>query len=127
MPKIYFYDTGLLAYLLGLTDPNNISTSPFKGMLFENMAMGELIKKKYNAGQNPDISFYREYSGREVDALVNDDAGLHLYEIKSAAAFDSDYMKNINYVKGLIPEVEGWSVIYDGMTMGNNLINIRDI
>ena len=127
MPKIYFYDTGLLAFLLGITDPANIPNSPFRGMLFENMAMGELIKQKYNAGQNPDISFYREYSGKEVDAMARESGGLHLYEIKSSAAFDSDYMKNINYVRELIPDVEGWSVIYDGKTMGNNLINIRDI
>lgn len=127
MPKIYFYDTGLLAFLLGITDPALISSSPFRGMLFENMAMGELIKQKYNSGNNPDINFYREYSGKEVDALVREAGGLHLYEIKSSAAFESDYMKNINYVKGLIPEVTGWSVIYDGQAMGKFLLNIRDI
>ena len=127
MPKIYFYDTGLLAFLLGITTPDNINTSPFRGMLFENMAMGELMKKKYTAGINPDINFYREYSGKEVDALVKEAEGLHLYEIKSSAAFESDYIKNINYVKELIPEVTGWSVIYDGRTMGESLLNIRDI
>ena len=127
MPKIYFYDTGLLAFLLGITEPGNINSSPFRGILFENMAIGELIKQKYNEGVNPDISFYREYSGKEVDALVKESNGTHLYEIKSAAAFDSDYMKNINYVKELIPEIKGWSVIYDGQTMGERLINIRDI
>ena len=127
MPKIYFYDTGLLAFLLGITDPTLIPMSPFRGMLFENMAMSELTKQKYNAGNNPDINFYREYSGKEVDALVREAGGLHLYEIKSAAAFESDYMKNINYVKALIPEVTGWSVIYDGQTMGQSLLNIRDI
>ena len=113
--------------ILGIDNPNNIENSPFKGILFENMDTGELLKQKYNSGKNPDISFYREYSGKEVDAMARESGGLHLYEIKSSAAFDSDYMKNINYVRELIPDVEGWSVIYDGKTMGNNLINIRDI
>lgn len=127
MPKIYFYDTGLLAFLLGISNADQIENSPFKGMLFENLAMGELIKAKYNEGRNPDISFYREYSGKEVDVLMREREGLHLYEIKASASFNQDYIKNIKYVKGLIPDVDGWTVIYDGKTMGNNLVNVRDI
>lgn len=127
MPKIYFYDTGLLAFLLGIENPKNIETSPFKGLLFENMAMGELIKKKYNEGKNPDLSFYREYSGKEVDALMAEEGGLHLYEIKSSGVFDSDFTKNLKYLSELIPDVKTYSVIYDGQTMGETLINIRDI
>ena len=127
MPKIYFYDTGLLAYLLGIEDPRQIESSPFKGTLFENLAMGELIKKRYNVGKYPDISFYREYSGKEVDALQREAGGLHLYEIKASGAFNSEFTKNLNYLKSLIPDVETSSVIYDGETMGNVMINIRDI
>lgn len=127
MPKIYFYDTGLLAFLLGIDDPKNITSSPFRGMLFENMAMGELVKKKYNAGKNPDICFYREYAGKEVDAMVSESGGIHLYEIKSSGIFDDDFTKNMSYVSSLIPDVNATSVIYDGKTMGDSLINIRDI
>ena len=127
MPKIYFYDTGLLAFLLGLEEPKNISTSPFRGILFENMAMGEIMKQKFNAGKTPDITYYREYSGKEVDALVGESAGLRLYEIKASGGFEGEYVKNMNYVKELIPNVIGETVIYDGKTMGDTLINIRDI
>lgn len=127
MPKIYFYDTGLLAYLLGIENPGNINNSPFKGVLFENMAMGELIKQKYNTGKTPDISFYREYSGKEVDAIVRENGGLHLYEMKSSGVLDSDYTKNLKYLQPLIPEIKGSTVIYDGVTMGEAFINIRDI
>lgn len=127
MPKIYFYDTGLLAFLLGIDDPKSIENSPFKGMLFENMAMGELMKQKYNSGKNPDISFYREYSGKEVDALIPDGGGIHLYEIKASGAFDPEFTKNSKYVSGLLSDVNATTVIYDGKTMGDYLINIRDI
>lgn len=127
MPKIYFYDTGLLAFLLGIDNPENITTSPFKGILFENMAMGELLKQKYNAGKNPDIYYYREYSGKEVDALVRESGGYHLFEIKASGGFEADFNKNMKYLNDLIPDVKGMSVIYDGKTMGTSLINIRDI
>lgn len=127
MPKIYFYDTGLLAFLLGIEQPNQIETSPFKGMLFENLAMGELIKQKFNAGETPKICFYREYAGKEVDALVTEAAGIHLYEMKAAGAFNSEFTKNLNYLKELIGDVNKSSVIYDGKTLGDTLINIRDI
>ena len=127
MSKIYFYDTGLLAYLLGIEEPYYIHNSPFKGMLFENLAMGELIKQKYNAGKDPDINFYREYSGKEVDAILREGSKLRLFEIKSSGAFEKEFMKNSNYVKSLLPDVDKISIIYDGKTMGESLVNIRDI
>lgn len=127
MPKIFFYDTGLLAFLLGIEEPRQIESSPFKGILFENLAMGELLKRRYNAAKNPDISFYREYSGKEVDALQSEAGGIHLYEIKASGAFNTEFTKNLSYLKSLIPEVNATTIIYDGESMGDTLMNIRDI
>lgn len=127
MPKVYFYDTGLLSYLLGMEDSSQIKNSPFKGMLFENLAMGELIKERLNLGLKPEITFYREHSGKEVDALLPTKEGIHLYEIKSSTTFNQEFVKNMEYVKSLIPEVGGYSVIYDGQNVGSSLINIRNI
>ena len=127
MPKIYFYDTGLLSYLLGIENPNQITLSPFKGMIFENLAMGELIKKRLNEGLKPEITFYREYSGKEVDALLPAADGLHLYEIKASSTFNREFLKNIEYVKTIISDVTNSSVIYDGENLPPSLINIRTL
>ena len=52
-----------------------------RGPLFENLAICELLKKRYNEGKDPRLFFYREKSGVEVDAVSEGDGGLHLYEI----------------------------------------------
>ncbi|MCH5232282.1 MAG: ATP-binding protein [Muribaculaceae bacterium] len=128
MPKLYFYDTGLLAYLLGLENENQIEKSPYRGILFENLAMGELLKQRYNQGKEPDMNFYREHSGKEVDVVAKSKSGgLHLYEIKASKAFHAEFTKNIKYLEGLVPEIDSWSVIYDGDNVGDTLINIREI
>lgn len=125
MPKIYFYDTGLLSYLLGIEDSSQIKGSPFKVMLFENLAMGELMKKRLNKGLKPEITFYKEHSGKEVDALVPSSQGLQLFEIKASSTFNKDYLTNMEYVKSLIPDVCSTSVIYEGEEMPPLLLNVR--
>ena len=127
MPKIYFYDTGLLCNLLGIEEPKSIENSPYRGMIFENLAMGEIVKGIYNAGKRPEIYFYREYSGKEVDVMIKSGLGYRLYEIKASSEFQSEYVKNIKYVEQLIPDIIGSSVIYNGKSMGDYLINIREI
>ena len=89
--------------------------------------MGELIKKRLNEGLKPEITFYREYSGKEVDALLPAADGLHLYEIKASSTFNRDFLKNIEYVKTIISDVTNSSVIYDGENLPPSLINIRTI
>lgn len=61
-----------------------------------------------------------------VDALMPAD-GIHLYEIKASTTFHKEFISNIDYVRSLIPEVSGYSVIYDGENIPPNLINIRNI
>lgn len=127
MPKIYFYDTGILAFLLGIKNPSFINDSPFKGQLFENLAMGEIVKSITNRGKKPDINFYREHSGKEVDALVKTESGIILYEIKASEVMQKSFTKNMDYVESLLPDISQKSIIYDGINLPPALINIRDI
>lgn len=126
MPKIYFYDTGLLCYLLGIESPEQIENHVMRGALFENLAMGELMKKRLNMGLDPTLSFYREHAGKEVDAIISS-GGLHLYEIKSGRTFKKEFMANMEYLAGLLKEVTDNTVIYDGASMPPSLLNIRNI
>lgn len=116
-PKIYFYDTGLASFLLGIENAKQISTSPFRGQLFENMVVNEMIKMHTNTGKDAHLFFYRDQSQHEVDILSQHAQMLELYEIKSGMSFNGTYYKGIKYLKNLFKDrIVRSSVIYDGST-----------
>lgn len=127
MPKIYFYDTGLLCYLLSIEDASQLANHPLRGAIFENLAMGELIKGRLNKGLNPNFYFYRENSGLEVDALLVLGTSTHLYEIKSGKTLRPEFMDNMNSLKQNFGSGTSSTVIYDGESFPPTSINIRDI
>lgn len=127
MPKVYFHDTGLLCYLLGIESPGQIQAHPLRGAIFENMAVGELLKQRLNAALDPNIFFYREHSGIEVDAVVSTPGGLKLYEIKSGRTFQSEYTASMKALESAMPDVASSTVIYDGVTMAPVAVNLRNI
>lgn len=127
MPKVYFYDTGLLCYLLGIENSEQLERHSLRGAIFENQAMCELIKMRFNEGRDPNLSFYREYSGTEIDAILTTGSGLKLFEIKSGKTFKQEFLHNIETVKVSLPAVSESSVIYDGTSVSPLAINIRDI
>lgn len=126
-PKLYFCDTGLLCYLLGIEDCSQLSNHPLRGAVFENMAVNEMLKNRYNQAKESNLFFYRENSGREVDIVQVNSAGLDIYEIKAGKTFQADFTKNLKYLQNLLPEVKSATVVYDGQTRGTDLKNIRDI
>ena len=126
-PKLYFYDSGLLCYLLGIEHPSQLDTHPLRGAIFENIAVTEMIKNRYNIAKDPNLYFYRENSGREVDIIEESPEGLNIYEVKSGATFQTDFTKNLKYLQKLLPNVRIATVIYNGETQGKNLLNIREI
>lgn len=127
-PKIYFYDTGLLCYLLGIENPRQLVSHPLRGGIFENLAVLEFIKGRFNEAKQQNIYFYRENSGREVDLVKEDGDCLDIYEIKSSQTFNKSYLRNLEYLKELLGDkVKKMQVIYDGETISPILSNIRDI
>ena len=114
-PKLYFYDTGLACSLLGITTPEQVSTHFLRGGLFENLVINEFIKKAYNNGKEPEIYFWRDSIGNEVDLIEYSDGGKYAYEIKSGATFLPDYFNGLGRFSKLsgLP-AENCSVIYGG-------------
>ena len=98
-PKIYFYDTGLLCFLLGIENANHLQTHPLRGAIFENMVVLEFLKNRFNAGKLSNLYFYRDKSQREIDIVQEFADTFKAYEIKSASGFHSDFMNNLNYLK----------------------------
>jgi predicted AAA+ superfamily ATPase len=114
-PKLYFYDVGLASYLLGIENITHIETHPLRGALFENMVILELLKKRFNAGLDSNLYFYRDNHGNEVDVLQESGYHLNLYEIKSGQTFTSHYLKGLNYLHKLIPDkIASSNLVYAG-------------
>jgi uncharacterized protein len=91
MPKLYFLDTGLMAYLLGIRDADTLSTHASRGALFETLVVSEWIKRQFNAGQVAELYFWRDNVGHEVDLLIPHGNQFMLVEIKSGSTFSNDW------------------------------------
>lgn len=83
MPKLYFYDVGLVSWLLGIRTSEQMITHPLRGSIFETFILSELIKSNLNKGEKPVFSFWRDRNGNEVDLLIEKDTRLLPVEIKS--------------------------------------------
>lgn len=100
-PKVYFYDTGLLCYLLRINDPAQLQLHPLKGAIFENWVISEYLKSYANSGKESPLYFWRDQHGHEVDLVIDKGTHLHLSEIKSSMTFNRSFFKNINWLNKL--------------------------
>lgn len=127
MPKVYFHDTGLLCYLLGIEQPSQLVKHPLRGAIFENLAISEMMKQQFNLTRDPNLYFYRESAGKEVDAVLSVGGRLHLYEIKAASTFKTEFISNMRHVAQVLPGVASSIVVYDGTEFGGIATNIRKL
>ena len=81
-PKVYFVDTGLLCYLVGLRDIEHASAGPMGGAIFENLVVSDLYKIYLHRGEEPAMYFWRTASGAEVDLVIDSQNALIPLEIK---------------------------------------------
>ena len=81
-PKLYFADTGLASFLLGLRSPEAVRESALFGALFETFAIGQVVRWFAHRGVPADLCFYRDHDGREVDLVVTQGEKAHLFEVK---------------------------------------------
>jgi uncharacterized protein len=131
-PKLYFYDVGLASYLLGIENTKHVETHPLRGSLFENLVVVDLLKKRFNAGMDNNLFFYRDNHGNEIDVIQEAGAGVTAFEIKSAQTFTPHFLKGLDYLRKIAAQFTGESnLIYDGaeeMTINNhNIFNFRKI
>ena len=114
-PKLYFCDTGLAAYLLGIDNEQQLMHDKMRGHLFENMVVMEFVKHAYNMGKSGNLSFYRDSNGNEIDLLVAKKGTYTAIEIKSAQTYNSGFEKGL---KSASPELESKitekAVVYAG-------------
>ena len=83
-PKVYWGDSGLACYLLGITSEAELQRSPFLGQLFEGFVAAEILKSQVNQGGRKELYYFRDQQGLEVDFLLpRPNAGLWLIECKA--------------------------------------------
>jgi len=114
-PKIYFYDTGLLCYLLGIEKPSQLQTHFARGSIFENMVILDLLKNRCNKGLQNNLFFWRDNHGKEVDCIIESGAKLYPVEIKSSHTRSLHFFDIISYYTFLAKEKAGKGfVVYSG-------------
>jgi predicted AAA+ superfamily ATPase len=113
-PKIYFYDTGLLCHLLGIQDENKLKASDKFGMVFENFIIAEKVKYRAHRQMDPDMFFFRDSNGMEVDLLeTKADGAVEMMEIKSGKTFKPEFLTPMKKLKSLDPDLR-IHLLYNG-------------
>jgi uncharacterized protein len=103
--KLYFYDTGLLCYLLKIFDANSLIASTHKGYVFENFVINEYIKQNYHQYQLKEFWFWRDAEGHEVDLIWQTTPKLNLIEIKASQTILGDMFKGLAYFEKWFPNI----------------------
>ena len=98
-PKLHFFDSGLLCYLLGINEPEQLRLHPLRGAIFESWVVSELYKENVHNGLQPHLFHYREARGPEVDLVIEQGQDLLAVEIKSGATVTGDFFKNLAVFK----------------------------
>lgn len=114
-PKYFFVDTGLLCFLLGIHTETQLSRDPLLGSIFENLVVIEIIKAQLNRGRIPQVYFYRDKSGFEVDMLFQDKGEWTAVEVKSAQTFRMDYTTNLLKLQERVKDpLSHFGIVYSG-------------
>jgi predicted AAA+ superfamily ATPase len=94
-PKLYFLDTGIATFLLGLHSPDPLLQGPMKGPLFETMVVSEWVKAFYNRGERPESYYWRSKAGIEVDLIIERNSKLYPIEIKATSTIMPGHLENL--------------------------------
>ena len=113
-PKLYFVDTGVACALLGIENAYQLSTHYLRGGLFENWVILERLKKRFNAGLNSNLHFWRDNSGHEIDLLEETGQTLHAWEIKVGETVQSDWVRGLNWFRNLAGPDTKSTLVYGG-------------
>lgn len=123
-PKLYFCDTGLACYLLGIETPEQLARDKMRGHLFENLIVMEALKWQFNRGKQANLYFYRDSNKNEIDLLTGEGGLMNGIEIKSAMTYHTDFNKQLNQMDALVNTPVGKrAVVYAG-EMENTSANV---
>ena len=91
-PKLYMLDTGVLCQLLRIGAPQDLQVHAARGAVFETWVVSETLKHRHNQGLPPNLHFWRDNHGLEVDLVFEHQGRLHGVECKSGTTYASDWL-----------------------------------
>ena len=119
-PKLYFYDTGLAAWLLRIQNAGQLVIHPARGQLFETWVVSELLKCRFNHALRSNLYFWRDSKGHEVDVLVEQSDKLLPVEIKSGQTVAGDFFDNLKKFQSMAGDAAGRGfLLYGGQQTQN--------
>jgi predicted AAA+ superfamily ATPase len=121
-PKVYFYDVGLVSHLLGIRSVDQLNQHFAKGSLFENLVILELYKNIAGRGARPELYFWRDVSGHEIDLLLPEGNVLKVMEIKSSKTMHQDFIKNLRFLSSV---ADNKYQILKYLVLGNDQLQFR--
>jgi len=122
-PKLYFYDTGLAAWLLGITEQSHLRGHPLRGALFETWVVAELVKGRLNRGLRPSLYFWRDKTGHEIDIVHERGQKVVPMEVKSGATVASDWFDSLRRWSRQAKQASARGhLIYGGTTAWNHSV-----
>ncbi|HMQ63168.1 MAG TPA: ATP-binding protein [Flavilitoribacter sp.] len=104
-PKLYFYDVGFAANLLKVSSPDDLIAHFARGNLFENLIIAEILKQRYQTEWSPELYYWRESNGREIDLLAERNGKIVAAEIKSSSTLNSSFFENLLFFKKYTAEM----------------------
>lgn len=96
-PKLHFWDVGLACYLLGIQNPSQLMTHAKRGDLFEGFVVAELLKARHHRRCRWEINFWRDKTGHELDALIEDGERYVPIEVKAGQTLRGEFFRNLDY------------------------------
>lgn len=123
-PKLYFTDTGLVSFLLGIESASLAERDPLRGHLYENLVISDVLKKQFNQGKRPGMFFYRDTHGNEVDLVIKAGRKLIPVEIKSASTYSDHFLRGIEGFMDIVKDLcDHGYILYNG----NETFKIKQI
>jgi len=114
-PKLYFYDTGLLNFLLGHKTATDLEESRLKGNVFENLVMAEYHKQNHHQYLHEDYYFWQDSNANEVDLLIKKAEVFSIFEIKSTQTLSQGLFKQMDQFESIAsPAKVEKTLIYGG-------------
>ena len=126
-PKLYFIEPGLLTSFARIQNPSDFGIHYLAGTIFENMVVIDALKCRYNTSASPDLYFYRDSKGVEIDLmLAKANNRFDLFEIKAAYSVSSDQASDMRRFSDIYPGLEvSMNVIYSGETLPEPVNGVR--
>ena len=124
-PKLYFYDTGLVCYLLNIRNAETLALHTLRGAIFETYVISELVKTCMNAGVEPPLYFWRDSQGHEIDLMIENGEDLFPIEIKSGQTVNGSMFDGLNFWRKLSGVGKGMLCYGGNESYDRNGFNVR--